>query len=102
MFVLRQIFALSLIVGMAAGVLAVTAAPADAASPCKQGPPAWWNAPRVSYTYNGQRTHSYDTAPPTRRATSHSYSSRSYSNRGSYRSYSPPRYAHSRGYSDWR
>jgi hypothetical protein len=98
MLVLRQIFALA----FTAGVLAATAAPAEAASPCKQGPPAWWNAPRVSYTYNGQRTHSYDTAPPTRRASSYSYSSRSASTRSSYRSYSAPRYAHSRGYSEWR
>jgi hypothetical protein len=98
MFVSRQFFALAFTVG----VLAATAAPAEAASPCKQGPPAWWNAPRVSYTYNGQRTHSYDTAPPTRRASAYSNSSRSTSTRSSYRSYSAPRYAHSRGHTAWR
>lgn len=98
MFVSRQIFALA----FTAGLIAATAAPAEAASPCKQGPPAWWNAPRVSYVYNGQRTHSYDTAPPTRRATSTSYSSRSTSSQRAYRSYSAPRYAHSRGFTEWR
>lgn len=98
MFVSRQFFALAFTVG----VLAAIAAPAEAASPCKQGPPAWWNAPRVSYTYNGQRTHSYDTAPPTRRASAYRYSSRSTSTRSSYRSYSAPRYAHSRGHTAWR
>jgi hypothetical protein len=24
-----------------------------ASSDCGRGPPAWWNAPRVSYTYSG-------------------------------------------------
>lgn len=110
MFGLRNFLALAL----AFGVVAATAAPADAGSPCKQGPPAWWNAPRVSYTYSGgssygsnrhyqaPRRYSQQSYSPRRTYRSHSYSSYGTSTRGTSRSYSQQYYAHRRGYSDWR
>lgn len=56
MFTLRGFFG----VAVAAGLVLGASAPALAGSrDCGKGPPAWWNAPKVSYTYHGSSSRSY-------------------------------------------
>jgi hypothetical protein len=116
MFGMRGFFGVLLALGIIAGF----AVPASAGSnDCGKGPPAWWNAPRVSYTYSNSSGRSYSSPRHTTYSRSPSYSSRSYSSRGySSRSYtrsrtvtysrstsrsrSSSRYAHSGGYTQWR
>lgn len=82
----------------ALGIVLGASAPALAGSnDCGKGPPSWWNAPRVTYTYQGSSGRSYSAQRSY--SSQRSYRAPRYSNSRSYTS--SHRYAHSSGYTRW-